>query len=121
MQGMYGSLADFDEMIAKAGARGIGIIMDLVVNHTSIEHAWFQEALHSPRSPFRERYMFRQGGPDGQLPNNHRSMFGGPAWEPVPGEANTYYYHTFASGQADLKYGHPAVLARRANQSTHWS
>jgi alpha-glucosidase len=117
---MYGTLADFDELVAKARARGIGIIMDLVVNHTSIEHEWFRQALSSPTNPYRDRYIFRSRKEDGRLPNNHRSMFGGTAWAPVPGEAGVYYYHTFATGQADLNYSHPDVLDEMRRIMRYW-
>jgi alpha-glucosidase len=116
----FGTQQDFDDLVAAAEKRGIGIIMDLVVNHTSNEHEWFKEALISPRSPFRNRYIFRPGKPDGGLPNNHLSVFGGPAWEPVPGEDNTYFYHTFANSQPDLNYNHPAVQAEMKRIMRHW-
>jgi alpha-glucosidase len=116
----FGSLADFDQLVDQASTRDIGIIMDLVVNHTSMEHEWFQDALRSPRSPFRDRYVFRAGKPDGCLPNNHLSMFGGSVWEPVPGEDGMYYYHTFAKEQPDLNYEHPAVLAEMRRIMRFW-
>jgi alpha-glucosidase len=116
----FGTLVDFDQLIKSASAKGIGVIMDLVVNHTSIEHEWFKDALRSPRSPFRNRYIFRSAKPDGSLPNNHLSMFGGRAWEPVPGESGMYYYHTFAKEQPDLNYEHPAVLAEMRRIMHFW-
>src|SRR5579871_6834263 len=107
----FGTLSDFDRLIEEAGRRGIGLIMDIVVNHTSIEHEWFKAALRSKKSPFRDRYIFRQGKLDGSVPSNLVSVFGGSAWEPVPGEPETFYYHTFAKEQPDLNYDNPAVSA----------
>lgn len=117
---MFGTLGDFDELVREARGRGIGVIMDLVVNHTSSRHEWFQEALKSPDSPMRARYIFRQAKPGGGLPNNHLSVFGGPAWEPVPGEPDIYYYHTFDPGQPDLNWDDPAVLTEMSKVMKFW-
>jgi alpha-glucosidase len=116
----FGTLAEFDEVVAEADKRGIGIIMDLVVNHTSTEHEWFREALTRPRSPFRDRYIFRSGRADGTPPNNQISVFGGSVWEPVPGEPGTYYYHTFAKEQPDLNFYNPAVSAELGRIMRYW-
>lgn len=117
---MFGTLAEFDELVSEARQRGIGIIMDLVVNHTSIEHEWFREALADPDGPMRDRYVFRRGKPGGGLPNNHLSVFGGPAWEPVPGEPGVYYYHSFYPGQPDLNWENPAVLDEMSKIMRYW-
>ena len=78
----FGTMADLDELIIKAKEKGIKIIMDLVINHTSSEHPWFQEAISHPDSPYHDYYIFKQGS---QEPNNWRSVFGGSVWEKVAG------------------------------------
>src|SRR5215475_5762058 len=79
-----GTLAEFDSMVAAAHAEGIRVIVDVVPNHSSSEHPWFQAALAAgPGSPERERYLFRPSGPDGGPPNDWYSVFGGPAWTQV--------------------------------------
>ena len=107
---LFGSLEDFDSMLARAHDLGLRVIVDLVPNHTSIEHAWFQKALETePGSPERDRYVFRDGrGPDGaEPPNNWRSVFGGPAWT-RDGDGQ-WYLHMFDSTQPDLNWWNPAV------------
>ncbi|MEK0397276.1 alpha-amylase family glycosyl hydrolase, partial [Lactobacillus delbrueckii] len=91
-------------LMATAKDLGIKVVMDLVVNHTSDQHRWFQAALKNPASPYRDFYIFRQGH-DGQQPNNWRSNFGaGSSWTAVPGEPNTYYHHVFSPQQPDLNW-----------------
>ena len=106
----FGTLADFDALVAEAKARGLRVVVDLVPNHTSSDHAWFTEALEAgPGSPARERYHFRKGlGADGeQPPNGWQSVFGGPAWTRVPdGE---WYLHLFDTSQPDLNWDLPEV------------
>jgi alpha-glucosidase len=100
-----GTLADFDEMTARLHARNIKVIVDIVPNHTSDRHAWFREALATPKgSPARDRYIFRDGlGPDGsEPPSDWVSMFGGPAWARVPD--GQWYLHLFAAEQPDLNW-----------------
>lgn len=104
----FGTMQDFDELVQEAKKRNIRIIMDLVVNHTSDQHSWFQEALANPDSPYRNYYIFKTT-PDGQVPNNWRAIFGGSTWTKVPGEANTYYFHTFAAQQPDLNWENPEL------------
>ena len=108
----YGTLDDVDTLIHESHARGLKLLADIVPNHTSSEHPWFQEALESaPGSPERDRYVFRPGrGPDGsEPPNNWLSMFGGSAWERVPdGE---WYLHLFDVTQPDLNWRNPEVPA----------
>ena len=107
---LFGSLADADAMIARAHELDLRVIVDLVPNHTSDEHPWFQQALAAaPGSPERARYMFREGsGPDGSLPpNNWESVFGGPAWTRV--EDGQWYLHLFDSTQPDLDWRNPEV------------
>lgn len=103
-----GSMADFKELLAEANKRGMKIIMDLVVNHTSDEHEWFQAALADKQSPYRDYYIFKTPA-DGQVPNNWRSLFGGSTWTEVPGEPGTYYFHSFAPEQPDLNWENPAM------------
>ena len=111
----FGTLADFDALVSRAHGLGLRVIVDLVPNHTSSDHAWFQAALASaPGSPERARYLFRDGrGPDGsEPPNNWRSSFGGPAWTRVP-EAGSgsgqWYLHLYDSSQPDLDWTNPEV------------
>ena len=109
---MFGTLADFDELLRGAHARGMKIIVDLVPNHTSSEHPWFQAALAGVvGGPERDRYVFCEGrGVDGELPpNNWESVFAGPAWTPVPGEPGQWFLHYFDSSQPDLNWDNPEV------------
>lgn len=106
----FGDLGDADKLIATAHQLGLKFIVDLVPNHTSNEHAWFQAALAAaPGSPERERYIFRDGkGPDGaQPPNSWKSVFGGDAWERVPD--GQWYLHLFDVSQPDLNWDNPVV------------
>lgn len=101
----FGTMEDLEELIAKAKEKGIKIILDLVINHTSDEHVWFQEALRDPDSKYHDYYIFREGS--GQ-PNNWRSVFGGSVWEKVPGREE-YYFHSFGKKQPDLNWENPEV------------
>ncbi|WP_037675056.1 glycoside hydrolase family 13 protein [Streptomyces griseus] len=107
-----GSLDDFDEMVAEAHRLGLKVIVDLVPNHTSHQHVWFQEALAAgPGSAARERYVFRDGrGEHGELPpTDWQSVFGGSAWQRVPD--GQWYLHLFAPQQPDLNWAHDEVRA----------
>jgi alpha-glucosidase len=107
---LFGTLADADALLARARELGLKVIVDLVPNHTSSEHAWFQAALAAaPGSPERARYLFRDGrGPDGaEPPNNWKSVFGGDAWTRVPD--GQWYLHLFDSTQPDLDWRNPEV------------
>ncbi|MGN8553752.1 UNVERIFIED_CONTAM: glycoside hydrolase family 13 protein [Microbacterium sp. SLM126] len=112
---LFGTLADFDEMLTQAHARGIRLIVDLVPNHSSDQHVWFQQALTAaPGSVERARYMFRDGrGVEGELPpNNWESVFGGPAWTRVvepDGTAGQWYLHLFDSSQPDFDWSNEGV------------
>lgn len=103
----FGTMDDLDRLIAEAKKRNMGILLDLVLNHTSDRHEWFKEAMRDPKSPYRDYYIFRKGI-DGGPPNNWRSNFGGSAWErdEVTGE---YYLHIFAKEQPDLNWENPAM------------
>ncbi|WP_456268509.1 glycoside hydrolase family 13 protein [Kushneria sp. AK178] len=119
---LFGTLEDFDAMLSGAHERGMRIIMDIVPNHTSSEHVWFQEALASPSgSRARARYIFREGrGEHGdQPPNNWQSVFGGPAWTQVPGERE-WYLHLFDTRQPDLDWRNPEVLEEFDNVLRFW-
>ncbi|WEV57689.1 alpha-glucosidase [Ligilactobacillus acidipiscis] len=101
---IFGDMQDFNELLEKSHKLGIKIILDLVVNHTSDEHVWFQEALKDPSSPYRNFYIFKKGT-NGNPPNNWRSNFGrGSSWTKVPREENTYYHHVFSKRQPDLNW-----------------
>ncbi|MDQ6525813.1 glycoside hydrolase family 13 protein [Nocardioides sp. LHD-245] len=107
---LFGSLADVDRLLETAHGLGLRVIVDLVPNHTSDQHAWFREALAAgPGSPARARYVFRPGrGKDGaEPPNNWHSIFGGPAWTRLPD--GTWYLHLFDSSQPDLDWRNPEV------------
>ena len=99
----YGTLKDVETLIEEGKKRGIKLIMDLVINHTSDEHEWFQQALKDPHSKYRKYYIFKEGN-HGCPPNNWRSVFGGSVWEKVPDEENMYYFHAFAKKQPDLNW-----------------
>ncbi len=103
----FGTMEDFDEMLAAAHARGIRLVMDLVVNHTSDEHAWFVESRKSLDNPYRDYYIWRPGK-DGGAPNNWGSCFSGPAWE-YDETTDMYYLHLFSKKQPDLNWDNPAV------------
>ena len=114
----YGTLDDFDELVAEAHARGIRIVLDMVFNHTSTQHAWFRESLNKA-SPYRQFYIWRDGTPE-QLPNNWRSKFGGNAWR-WHAESEQYYLHLFAPEQADLNWENPAVRAELKKVCEFWA
>ena len=103
----FGTMEDFDQLLAEAHRRGIRIVMDLVVNHTSDEHAWFVESRKSKDNPYRDYYIWREGK-DGNPPNNWGSAFAGPAWENTD-ETGEYYLHLFSRKQVDLNWENPAV------------
>ncbi|KAJ9644205.1 hypothetical protein H2204_001556 [Knufia peltigerae] len=99
----YGTNNDLYNLIATAKSKGIGILLDLVINHTSDEHEWFQKALRDPDSKYRGYYFFKRGI-DGRPPNNWRSYFGGSAWEAVPNEPDMFYLHAFSKKMPDLNW-----------------
>ena len=111
---LFGDLAAFDRLVARAHELGMRIVMDLVVNHTSIEHPWFLESASSVHSPRRDWYYWRDARPGtepgtpGAEPNNWESFFGGSAWEFDP-DSGQYYLHLFAREQADLNWENPRV------------
>lgn len=104
---LFGSLDDMDELIRQASARGIRIILDLVLNHTSDEHPWFLKAKQSRNDPYHDYYVWRDGSPD-TPPNDLKAGFGGSAWEWAP-ECGQYYLHQFSVKQPDLNWENPQV------------
>ena len=104
---MFGSLDDMEQLIQEAKKRNIRIMMDLVLNHSSDEHRWFQEAKKSRDNPYHDYYVWRDGE-EGIFPNDMGSVFGGPAWEWVP-ELGQYYFHQFSVKQPDLNWENPKV------------
>lgn len=104
---IFGTLSDMDRLIEEAGKRNIKIIMDLVLNHTSDEHPWFQEAKKSRQNPYHDYYVWRDGE-EGTYPSDLKSTFSGPAWEWVP-ECGQYYLHQFSVKQPDLNWENPKV------------
>ena len=123
---LFGDLAEAEGLIRDALAHGIRTIIDVVPNHVSDQHAWFQAALAAgPGSPERERFWFRDGrGEHGELlPNGWESEFGGPAWSRVVGPGGTpeqWYLHLFAPGQPDLNWGHPDVIEDHEQTLRFW-
>lgn len=114
----FGTMEDFDELLAEAKKRGIQIVMDLVVNHCSDQHEWFQKALADPEGEYADYFYFREGK-DGNPPSNYRSYFGGSCWEPVPG-TNKYYFHAFAKEQPDLNWENPKLKQEIYNMINWW-
>ena len=108
----YGTLADFDRLVAEAKKRNIRIIMDMVMNHTSDKHKWFLESASSKTNPKRDWYIWRDGKPGGtppnNPPNNWTSVFGHSAWQYDP-KTGQYYYHRFYPQQPDLNWRNPEV------------
>lgn len=104
----FGTMEDFDRMLATAHEKGIKIMMDLVVNHTSDEHKWFIESRKSTDNPYRDYYIWRPAKEDGSLPNNWGSCFSGPAWE-YDKTTGMYFLHLFSKKQPDLNWDNPAV------------
>ena len=120
----FGTKEDLEKLIAEAEKRGIKVILDLVINHTSDEHEWFLEALKNPESKYRNYYIFKRGE-NGLPPTNWRSHFGGSAWEKVEGEADEngnemYYLHLFTKKQPDLNWKNPEVRKELYEMVNYW-
>lgn len=107
IQPEFGTMADFDELLAKLHERGIKLIMDLVLNHSSDEHPWFEQSKKSKDNPYRDYYFWRDGN-NGGPPNNWPSFFGGSAWEKDEA-TNQYYLHLFSRKQPDLNWENPRL------------
>ena len=114
----FGSNEDFDNLVQEANKRGIGIMMDLVLNHTSNMHKWFLEAINNPNSKYRDYYIIRKGN-NHTPPNNWRSVFGGSIWEEI-GNSNEFYFHTFSKEQPDLNWENPEVRQELYNMINWW-
>ncbi len=115
---MFGTLSDMEELISEAKARNIGIIVDLVLNHSSDEHPWFKEARKSKDNPYHDYYIFKDGV-EGELPNDMCSVFGGTAWEWVP-ELGQYFFHQFSPKQPDLNWENPKVRKEIYDMINWW-
>ena len=115
----FGTMADMDELIEEANARGIRLVMDLVVNHTSDEHPWFLEAKKSKDNPYRDYYIWRDPAEDGGVPNDLGSTFSGPAWE-YDETTGQYYFHLFSKRQPDLNWENPKVREEVHQMMNFW-
>ncbi len=115
----YGTLTDFDHLVAEASKRDIKIIMDMVMNHTSDKHKWFIESKSSKTNPKRDWYVWRDGKGPGQPPNNWQSLFGHSAWQFDP-KTNQYYYHKFYIQQPDLNWNNPQVRKAMYDTCRFW-
>ena len=114
----FGTLEDFDEMLAEAHKLGIKIVMDLVVNHSSDEHRWFVESRKNKDNPYRDYYIWREAK-DGKEPNNWGSCFGGSAWE-YDQTTDMYYLHMFSKKQPDLNWENPKLRQEVYDMMTWW-
>ncbi|MBF0777324.1 alpha-glucosidase [Streptococcus cuniculi] len=114
---IFGTMDDMDELIMEAKKRGISIIMDLVINHCSDQHEWFQKALADPNGEYAEYFYFVES--ENGVPNNWRSYFGGSVWDKVPG-TNKYYLHSFHKAQPDLNWQNPVVREKLFNMVNWW-
>ncbi|MFA0146145.1 alpha,alpha-phosphotrehalase [Vibrio lentus] len=115
----FGTMEDFDLLLSEAHQRGIRIVMDIVVNHTSTEHAWFQSALGDKNSPYRDCYIWKDPV-NGQAPTNWQSKFGGNAWE-MDEATGQYFLHLFAKEQADLNWENPVVREEVKDVISFWA
>ena len=115
----FGTMEDFDRMLATAHEKGIKIMMDLVVNHTSDEHKWFIESRKSTDNPYRDYYIWRPAKEDGSLPNNWGSCFSGPAWE-YDKATDMYFLHLFSKKQPDLNWDNPVVRQEVFDMMNWW-
>lgn len=116
---VFGTLKDMEELIREAGKHNIRIIMDLVLNHSSDEHHWFQEAKKSRENPYHDYYVWRDGT-EGVPPNDMRAAFGGSAWEWVP-ELQQYYFHQFSVKQPDLNWENPKLRQEIYDMINWWT
>lgn len=114
----FGTNKDLEELIREANQRGLKVLLDLVVNHVSMEHKWFQEMLKNPDSPYGDYFIIRETE-DGKEPNNFRSYFGGSVWERI-GDSNRFYFHAFAKEQPDLNWENPKLRQEIYDMMTYW-
>ncbi|AWV32649.1 glycoside hydrolase family 13 protein [Paenibacillus odorifer] len=115
----FGTLQDWEALLTGLHARGIKLMMDLVINHSSDEHPWFVESRSSKDNPYRDYYIWRPGGPDGERPNNWSSVFSGPAWE-LDETTGEYYLHLFSRKQPDLNWENPQLREELYKMITFW-
>ncbi|HMI20957.1 MAG TPA: alpha-amylase family glycosyl hydrolase [Sphingomonas sp.] len=115
----FGTVADVDALIASGKNRGVKLILDFVINHSSDKHAWFQQSRSSKTSPYRDFYIWRDPKADGSPPNNWTSLFGGSAWEKDPATGQ-YYYHFFYAQQPDLNWRNPKVEKAMFDAAEWW-
>ena len=116
----FGNVDDAKRMFLEMHKRGIRVIMDLVVNHTSSEHAWFKSAISDPNSPYHDYYIIRKGKKNGKKPpNNWTGFFAEPAWTRI-GDSEDYYFHLFAKGQPDLNWENPKLREEVKNILRYW-
>lgn len=118
----FGTMQDFDILMHEASIRDIKIIMDLVINHTSSEHYWFQEAINNPTTKYRDYYYFKKGKGKkfNKVPNNWQSIFVGSAWEPLENDKTCYYMHLFCKQQVDLNYHNEEVIKEVEDIMKFW-
>jgi len=116
---LFGTLADFDRLLEETHRRGLKLLLDLVPNHTSDEHPWFLESRRSRDDPKRDWYIWRDPAPDGGVPNNWQSFFGGPAWT-LDEKTGQYYLHQFVKQQPELNYRNPEVLKAMLASMRFW-
>ena len=114
----FGTMEEFDELLTEAKKRDMYIIMDLVINHCSDQHEWFQKALADPYGEYADYFYFRKGN-HGNPPSNYRSYFGGSCWEPVP-DTDLYYLHMFAKEQPDLNWENQKLRQELYNMINWW-
>lgn len=118
----FGTMQDFDRLLEECHGRGLKVIMDMAVNHTSTEHPWFKEAVRDPESPYRDYYIIRRGKTvNAKLlpPTNWESTFTGSAWERI-GDTEDFYLHLFCKEQADLNWENPKVREEVVSILTYW-
>lgn len=116
---IFGTMEDVDELLSKAHKLGLKVIFDLVLNHTSDQHPWFQEALKGRDNPYRDYYIWSDPKPGGQLPNNWASFFGGSVWEKEP-LGNQFYFHLFAKEMPDLNWNNESVQREIVKIAEYW-
>ena len=118
IQSEFGTMSDFEELLDKAHQKEIKIILDLVFNHTSDEHFWFQESKKSKNNPYRDYYIWKEGN-EGDVPNNWTSCFQGSAWE-LDEKTNEYYLHLFSKNKPDLNWQNPKVRQECIDITNYW-
>ncbi len=115
----FGTMEDFDRLVREAKKRDLHIVMDLVLNHTSDQHAWFQQSRQSRDNPYRDYYLWRPAQPGGGKPNNWQSIFGGGGWE-LDAQTGEYYFHMFCKEQPDVNWRNPKVRQAMLDVFRFW-